>query len=110
MNFKKIISLALVLIGALMIGGSLYIKNEVAKGRIELLDAEKTLDAGKALFSLTPVTKALGHKLTESADRKVDDAHIEVAYYANLAENLMIGGVISIAFGLLLFVFYARRT
>ncbi len=110
MNFKKIISIVLVVVGALMIGGAYYIKDQVAQGKIELSGAEKKLSRGKSLFSLNPISEEVGKQFTKSADRKIADAHDQIAYYSNLAENLQIGGIVLIVLGVGLFIFYGRRS
>ena len=109
MIFRKIVSIVLVLIGAVMTGGSYYIKDQVAKGKIQLSDAEVKVKKGKTLFSLTPISKLLGDQIIKSADRKIAEAGDEIAYYSKLAQNLLIAGIVLIVVGLSLYIFYARR-
>lgn len=110
MNFKKIISVVLVVAGALMIAGAYSIKNQVAQGKIQLSDAESTVNTGKALFSVNPVSKEVGNQLTKSVDRKIAEGHDQIAFYSKLAENLIISGIVLIVIGVGLFIFYGRRS
>ena len=67
MTAKKIIGIVAAAIGVLLIVGSLYIKNEVIAGRLQIKKAKESVSKGKTILSLTPVTKGVGDGLTSGA-------------------------------------------
>ncbi len=109
MRVKKIFSIIVFVIGILMLGGSYYIKNQVEQGKIQISSAEKSLSRGKSLFSLNPVTKQIGEGISRSADRKIDSANAEIQYYSNVAQGLLIGGIILMVLGAGMF-FLGKRS
>lgn len=109
MNVKKIIAIILFIVGLGMIGGSLYIKNQVEQGKIKVANAERTIDQGKVLFSINPVSKQVGDGIVKAADRKIAGANRDIAYYENLAQQLMMGGILLIIVGVVVFAFSYRK-
>lgn len=109
MGLKKYFSAIVFLVGILMVGGSFYIKKQVAEGKIQVSDAERSVRQGKALFSLNPVSKQIGEGLTRSADRKIASAKDEIQYYTNLAQLLLVGGIVLIVVGAGMFVLKRKR-
>lgn len=107
-KMKTIIAVVIVLLGIAMVGGAIYIKNQVAQGKLQVSSAERQVQQGKSLFSLNPVTQEIGGQITKSADRKIDNAKGELSYYANMAQNLQVGGIILIVLGVVFYIFVAR--
>lgn len=108
MNLKRIFAIIVILVGVGMVGGAFYINDQVAQGKLQVSSAERKVDQGKTLFSLNPVSKEIGNQITQSADRKIDAAKGEISYYANMAQNLQIGGIILIVIGIGFFIFSFR--
>ena len=108
MNLKKIFAIVVFLVGIAMVGGAFYIKDQVAQGKLQVSSAERQVNQGKTLFSLNPISKEVGNQITKSADRKIDAAKGEISYYANMAQNLQIGGIVLIVIGIGLFIFSLR--
>lgn len=105
MNLKKIIAIIVFVVGLGMIGGSMYIKNQVEQGKLQVASAEEKLSQGKTLFSLNPVAKQIGEGISSAADRKIAGANRDIAYYSNLAQQLLVGGIVLVVIGAALFAF-----
>lgn len=99
MNYKKIIGIILIVVGVAMIFVSNYIIDQVNEGKLKISKAEKQVQQGKSLFSLTPITKAIGDKAASSAERKIDAGKAQVSEYEELAGTLHMGGIILIVAG-----------
>ena len=108
MNRKRVIAVVMFLAGVAMVGGSFYIKSQVAQGKLQVASAEKKVDQGKTLFSLNPVSKEIGGQMAKSADRKIDHAKQEISDYASLAQNLLVGGIVLLIVGAGFFIFLRR--
>jgi hypothetical protein len=109
MNVKKMIAVIMVLVGVVMVGGALYIKDQVAKGKLKVASAERKVEQGKGLFSINPVSKEIGDQVTQSADRKISSAKLEISNYEALAQDLQWGGIILIVVGAGFFIFLRRK-
>lgn len=107
-SVKKIFAVIVFLVGVAMIGGSMYITKQIEEGKIQISNAERQLKQGSALFSINPVTKQIGEGITSSADRKIARANQDILTYTNLAQLLMVGGIIVVIIGLGMFVFALR--
>jgi hypothetical protein len=107
-NWKRVFAIVVFIVGVAMVGGAYYINTQVAEGKLQVSSAEKKVDQGKTLFSLNPVSKEIGDQITKSADRKIDKAKEEISYYAGLAQNLQIGGIVLIVIGIGFFIFAGR--
>lgn len=101
--FRKIVAAILVIGGLAAFSLSLYISDEVAKGNIKVEKAEKAVQTGDRLFSLSPVGKEIGDGITQSAKKKIGEGKEMIAYYAARAEQLKIGGIVAVVIGLVLF-------
>jgi ABC-type Zn uptake system ZnuABC Zn-binding protein ZnuA len=106
---KKIIGFVLLIGGAALIALSFYIKNQVAEGREKISSAQSQVNVGKTLFSLHPVTKEIGGKLTDVAEKKIAEGSEMAAQYEKRAEWLMIGGVGLGALGLGILLFARKK-
>lgn len=109
MNQRKMISLAVVLVGIAMILGSYYIKDQVAKGNLQVEEGQRTVDSVNSLFSGSKYTKPIGKTLTGSGQKKIDAGRVEVDKYTRIANQLQIGGIIVIAMGAAFFFFWKKR-
>ena len=99
MKLKKIGSLLFLLLGLCCVAGSYFILHEVKEGKKKIAHAEKKMDQGDALFSLSPATKELSKGLFETAQRKIEEGKQEVAKYESLAGWLQIAGFLFVALG-----------
>jgi len=108
MRIKAIVPILCVL-GALFIGASLYIQNEVLKGEKQIESAQEKVDTGNALFSLSPATKGAGKELSSSAQKKIDEGKLTAQEYSRIAHWLLTGGVVFVILGALLFFLPKRK-
>ena len=99
MKGKKTFGLALIVVGALMVGFSQYIADQVAAGKIKIYSAQQQVNTVNSLFNRSDATKPVGEMFTGGAQRKIDAGRSEVSHYESLANKLQIGGVILIVAG-----------
>ena len=103
MNLRRILATITLVIGLGLIGFSEYIKMEVAKGNLEVSDAQKKVNQGNFLFSLSPYTKSAGKELTGSAQKQIDAGKEDINHYSELARELEIAGIIVAVLGIIVF-------
>lgn len=108
MNIRRIIGIVIILCGGALIGVSLYIDSQVAQGKELISSAQKKINKGNNIFSLNPITKEIGKQATGSAQKKINAANDTVAYYEDLSQKAMIGGIIIAIVGVGL-TFYPQR-
>ena len=102
---KRILGIILIILGVTFLATSFYINSRVSSGREQIADAKDTVNKGKQLFALNPVTEEVGKGITASADRKIQEGSALADRYEMYAMWLQISGGLSIAFGLgLLFI------
>ena len=70
MNGKRILGILILLCGIAMILGSVYIKQRVAEGKMQISSAQNKVNQGNSLFSLNPVSKEIGKGVTGSAQKR----------------------------------------
>ncbi len=110
MNTKKIIGIALIVVGAVMLFFSNYIAEQVSSGRMQIQQAQSQVDTTDSLFSQTKYTKPVGNIFTGSAQKKIDAGQADVDKYQSMSNNLKIGGIILIIIGAaVLFIPMKRR-
>jgi uncharacterized protein YjeT (DUF2065 family) len=111
MNTKKIIGIALIVVGAVMLFFSNYIAEQVASGKMQIQEAQGKVDSADSLFSQTKYTKPIGNVFTGSAQKKIDAGQSEVNKYESMSNNLKIGGIVLILIGVIvLFVPMKRKS
>ena len=69
MTAKRIFGIVALVIGIVLVGFSSYIKSQVAQGKVKIDNAQKQVDQGSSLFSLSPATKEVGKGITDSAQK-----------------------------------------
>jgi uncharacterized membrane protein len=99
MATKKIIGIAFIVVGAVMLFFSNYIAEQVASGRTQIEQGQSQVDTVDSLFSGSEYTKPIGKMFTGSAQRKIDAGQAEVDRYSTISNNLKIGGIILIIIG-----------
>lgn len=99
MSTKRILGIIAIVGGVVLLGFSSYIKSQVGEGREKVASAQKKIDQGEGLFSLTPATKSIGKSFTGGARKKIASAEETIAYYQDLADKLQIGGFALIVLG-----------
>lgn len=109
MRLLRILGVLLILVGIAAIGGSMYIFNQVAEGKVKIKKAESAVEKGNTLFSLSPVTKELGQSITDSAEKKIDAGKQQIEKYTELAGQLKIGGIVLIVIGVGLFLIRPKK-
>lgn len=109
MNYKRISSIVVILIGIALLIFSAYIKNKLADAEGQISSAKSKVDTGEKLFSLNPVSKEIGEGLTGSAREKIRDAEGQVAYYYEVAMWCQRGGIALIIIGAAVFIFSRKK-
>jgi Na+/phosphate symporter len=109
MNIKKIAGLLVFALGLGLLFTSHYIQGEVNQGTARLEKAQKTVDKSSSLFSVNPVSKQVGGVVTGAAQKKLNQYAAQAAYYQQVADNLEIGGFISLGLGALLFLWGFKK-
>lgn len=104
MRKKKILGIVLLVIGILLFGASLYIEAQVAEGKEQISSAQGTVDKGKALFSLDPLSQQVGKTITNPIQKKINEGQEEVLYYERLALWLKLAGIICFVTGVAVLV------
>jgi len=99
MGTKRIVGIIIIILGLLLIGGSFYIKSQVASGREQISQAEEGVRKGKQLFSINPLTKEVGKEITDPIERKIQAGSAKADRYATIALWLQISGVACIIIG-----------
>jgi uncharacterized membrane protein HdeD (DUF308 family) len=102
MNIRRIIGILILIGGIVLIVVSQYIKARVEEGKTEISSAQKKVNQGNSLFSLSPYSQPVGKKITGSAQKKIDEGNLQVSQYEELAGQLQIGGVVLIIIGIII--------
>lgn len=100
MKSRRTFGIVLCVVGIALILFAMYIKSETVEGRQRISSAQKQVNTGKKLFSLSPVTEPVGKGLTGAAQRRIDEGRREVSQYEDLAYWFQIGGGILIVIGI----------
>lgn len=106
---KKLTAAALI-IGVICMGSSLYIKGEVREGQKKIANAQRNVDQGTSLFSITPLTKPFGDGLSRPVQKEIDQGKQDVAYYTALSNWLMIIGTLFLLGGAASFFIRKKRS
>lgn len=96
----RLLGIILLIGGLAMIGGSIYINEQVIAGKEKISSAQQTMDLGNKLFSINPTSKQVGDTLMGSSQKKIDEGKQKASHYADLAHQLKIGGIVTSALGL----------
>jgi hypothetical protein len=109
MNIKKVISLVVLVFGFVSVGMSYYIDSKLTEGRSEVESAQKKVNTGKALFSITPETERVGTGLFKGAQSQINEGKQTIEHYQKVADLLMNVGITLVILGGLGFVFSSRK-
>lgn len=109
MKSKKMFGIVLLIVGIVMLGASFYIKGQVGVGRIQISNAQRNVDSGTSIFSMTPATNQVGKGLFGGAQGRIDAGTQQADYYDQMAGWLQIGGVLCIIVGGALIFFSSRK-
>ena len=111
MNFRRILGILIVLLGAISIGVSYYIKEQVGEGETKIKSAQESVDKGNQLFSgsSNPIVKGFGQSMTGSAQKKINKGKEEVAQYTTFANQLQWAGIALIVLGAIVIVIPRRK-
>lgn len=110
MRSKKVLGIATLIIGVLLILASIYVKNEVIQGRGQISSAQSKLNLGKEVLSLNPYTKEVGKQAGAMGQKKIEEGTAEADKYEKIADGLMIAGIIVLILGAgVFFVSCCRR-
>lgn len=99
MNMKKIIGIAVIILGLGMIIASMNITSRVESGRIEIADGQRKVDQTNTLFSYNSTTKQIGKGFTDGGQSKINKGIKTAADYEALAERLNLWGIIFLVVG-----------
>lgn len=96
----KKLGIVISIIGIICLGFSFYIKHRVDEGKQQIVSAQKKVDQGTSVFSLTPVTKEIGDGLSSPFQEKIDQGKQDVETYETLSNWLLGGGLILVIIGI----------
>ncbi len=99
MDLRKIAGVGITVIGILCVGMAYYIKSSVAEGKEKIAHAEKQVNTGESLLSLSPATKQMSKGMTDSAHSKINAGKEQVSKYSTIARELQVGGFALLVIG-----------
>lgn len=105
---KRTLGITLLILGIAMFLFANYIAQQVIEGKQKISTAQKQVDTGDSLLSLSPYTEDVGKFAKGEAQGKIDAGNAEVRKYELVAKWLHIGGVI-IALGGVYFLILSFR-
>ncbi len=106
---KRIFGILIFIVGVVLICYAQYIKKQVAEGTLKVSSAKQSVETGKGLFSMTPVTKEVGNLVTGSAEKKIAAGQEQIDYYSSLANKMQIGGIVLVIVGAGMVILFWRR-
>lgn len=109
MKTRRIWGVICIIVGAVMLFFSHYIAQQVAEGRIQIQQGERTIKSTESIFGMSKYTKPIGETLTSSGKRRIAAGEQDIAKYSEIARNLKIGGIVLIIVGLGLIFIGKRR-
>ncbi len=110
MNARRIIGIVMCGVGVILIFLSLYMKDQIAHGNVEISQGESRMKTGKTLFGTNPYTKEAGNQMFfNSGDERIRAGKDEIAYYEARSNQIMTIGIISIIIGIVLVVIPVSR-
>lgn len=99
---KKIIAIIIIVVGLAALGGSFYVKRQVAQGRQQISEGQSKVDTGQGLLKSNPFTNEAGKILSAPAQSKIDAGTREADSWAQYAQWLKWGGIALIVIGFLI--------
>ncbi len=99
MSPKKVLGIFVVIVGVVLLLTSIYIRNRVSSGRMEIASSQQQVDQTNQLFSSNRATKQVGRGFTESSQRKINAANLEAGQYDQLVLWFQVGGIVLIVLG-----------
>jgi hypothetical protein len=99
MMVRRIIGIVLLICGLGLIGISMYVKQQVDQGKMQISDAQKKVDTTEDWLSRSPYTRDIGKGIAGSSQKKINAAHGEVAEYEKMAGWAQIGGIVLVIIG-----------
>lgn len=109
MNFKRILGIATLIAGIVLLFISNNIHNQLNAGREEISEAQKNVGRGNRLFSLHPVTKEIGKGVSSIAEKKINEGEETIAHYAMIANWCQNGGIALIVLGTIIVIFSRKK-
>ncbi len=106
---KKSVAMGLIVLGLLAGVSGYLIRSEVDEGKLKVARAEDSLSKGKSLFSLNPISKQIGKRVSSEAKQKIGEANQEISYYESLYRWLFGLGGASVVIGFFLLFRRAKR-
>jgi hypothetical protein len=101
MSVRRNIGIVIVVIGAVCMGVSYYIMQQVGAGTEQIKSAQESVDKGNNFFSNSsnPIVKGMGQNVTGSAQKKINAGKEQVLKYTALAGQLKTTGIALIVIG-----------
>lgn len=104
---RRVFGFLVALCGVALIIFSIYVKNQVASGEEQIASAQKKVNQGSSLFSMSPYTKEVGKEITGSAQKKINAGKEQVGYYTQMASWAQMGGIALLVLGAVI-IFFPR--
>lgn len=104
------VAIGLLACGFVLIGISFVIQGKIGEGKEQIAAGKEKLEGSRRAFSLLPGQgQAIGEQIQSSGNKRIAAGEEEIAYYQNIAHQLLIGGFILIAVGIGLFLIISFR-
>ncbi len=99
----------IIIIGAIFIICSMYIKGQVNDGKAQVKGAQEKVDQGNRLFSITPESEEVGKALSRPVQGKIDEGQQDIDKYEAIAAWLLVGGLVFAAGGIGSLIIHGRK-
>lgn len=109
MKKKRITGIILIIIGIALYLVSNYINEQVAEGRVKISSAQKEVDVGSKLFSMSPYTEGAGTFAKGHAQKKINEGEQTANQYERTAKWLFSLGIISGLIGIFLVIWSFKK-
>jgi hypothetical protein len=111
MGLRRIVGILIAIVGIVLVSVSYYIKNQVGAGQEKIQSAQESVNKGNSFFSgsSNPIVEGVGKNMTGSAQKKINMGKEEIAKYAALAEQMLIGGIVLIVLGTITAIIPRRK-
>ena len=106
MNTRKVVSMVVIAIGAVLLFFSHYIAERVVAGKLQVAQGQSQVDSVNRLFSPSPYSEQIGKQFTRSGQARIDAGNVQITEYEALAKKLQIAGIVVLVAGICMFIFW----
>jgi hypothetical protein len=109
MKKKQMYGIVIMIVGAIFFFLSHYIGTQVEQGERQVESGQRKVNKVNSLFSSSQYTKPIGDVVTGSAQERINQGKLDIAYYTSVAGWLQIGGIALLIVGAGVIVLARRR-